>query len=66
MQDVRRGMSDLDLVEERERLESLDEMSRCEEMRLGIVLDELACRQSQVAPTRQASCRRDVVDRVRV
>ena len=47
MQDVRRAMSDRDLVEERERLESLDEMSRCEEMRLEIVLDELARRRQR-------------------
>ena len=44
MEDVRRGMSDGDLVEERERLESLDEMTRCEEMRLEIVVDELVRR----------------------
>lgn len=45
MQDVRRGMSDFDLVEECQRLENLDEMSRCEEMRLEIVQDELDRRQ---------------------
>lgn len=37
MQDVRRGMSDFDLVAECRRLENLDEVSRCEEMRLEIV-----------------------------
>lgn len=37
MQDVRRGMSDFDLVVECPRLENLAEMSRCEEMRLGSV-----------------------------
>lgn len=37
--------SDCDLVEECQRLENLDEMSRCEEMRLEIVQDELDRRQ---------------------
>ncbi|MDF2894154.1 MAG: hypothetical protein K0Q46_940 [Rhodococcus erythropolis] len=45
MQDVRRAMTDLDLVEELNRLESLDELSRCEELRLEIVQDELVRRQ---------------------
>ena len=40
MQDVRRGMSDEDLVTECCRLQGLDELSRCEEMRLEIVQDE--------------------------
>ena len=45
MQDVRRAMTDFDLVEELNRLESLDELSRCEELRLEIVQDELVRRQ---------------------
>ncbi len=38
-------MTDLDLVQELARLENLDEMSRCDEMKLEIVRDELARRQ---------------------
>lgn len=53
MQDIRRGMSDHDLGEERDRLENLDELSRCEEMRLEIVEDELARRQLQTPSRRQ-------------
>ncbi|MCD2104409.1 hypothetical protein ACSW29_23770 [Rhodococcus sp. GB-02] len=45
MQDVRRAMTDFDLVEELNRLENLDELSRCEELRLEIVQDELVRRQ---------------------
>ncbi len=45
MQDVRRAMTDVDLVDELNRLESLDELSRCEELRLEIVQDELVRRQ---------------------
>ena len=48
MQDVRRAMSDQDLVEERDRLANLDEMSRCEEIRLEIVQDEWERRQALV------------------
>ncbi|MDV6278462.1 hypothetical protein R3Q06_34175 [Rhodococcus erythropolis] len=40
MQDVRRAMTDFDLVEELNRLENLDELRRCEELRLEIVQDE--------------------------
>ncbi|MDZ7915099.1 MAG: hypothetical protein U5O16_25250 [Rhodococcus sp. (in: high G+C Gram-positive bacteria)] len=46
-------MSDHDLGEERDRLENLDELSRCEEMRLEIVEDELARRQLQTPSRRQ-------------
>jgi len=48
MLDVRRAMSDQDLAEERGRLENLDEMSRCEEIRLEIVQDEWERRQALV------------------
>lgn len=48
MQDVRRAMSDQDLIEERDRLANLDEMSRCEEIRLEIVQDEWERRQALV------------------
>jgi len=41
-------MSDQDLAEERDRLVNLDEMSRCEEMRLEIVQDEWERRQALV------------------
>jgi hypothetical protein len=47
MKDVRRGMTDVELVEELNRLENLDELSRCDEMRRDIVYDELVCRQSK-------------------
>jgi len=53
VQDVRRAMSDQDLVEERDRLRALDDMSRCEEMRLEIVQDELDCRQG-ASPVRRS------------
>ncbi len=43
--DVRHGMSALDLVEERQKLEQLDEM------RLEIVQDESVCRHPQAPPT---------------
>lgn len=46
MQDVRRGMSDNELVEEYNRLENLAELSRCEELRLEIVQDEMVRRQA--------------------
>lgn len=49
MKDVRRGMTDTELVEELNRLESLDEMTRCDEIRLDIVRDELVRRQSKHA-----------------
>jgi len=48
MQDVRRAMSDQDLVEERDRLVNLDEMSRCEGIRLEIVQDEWERRRALV------------------
>lgn len=54
VQDVRRAMSDRDQVEERDRLETLDEMSRCEEIRLEIVQDELDCRQAGASPARRS------------
>ena len=53
MQDVRRGMSDIELAEECRRLENLDELTRCEEMRLEIVQDELLRRQSRIPPSSQ-------------
>ncbi len=53
MQDVRRGMSDEDLVTECCRLQGLDELSRCEEMRLEIVQDELECRQAGAVSSRR-------------
>lgn len=45
MKDVR-GFTDTELVDELNRLESLDEMTRCDEIRLDIVRDELVRRQS--------------------
>jgi len=42
MKDVRRGMTDTELVAELNRLESQNELSRCEELRLEIVHDELS------------------------
>ncbi len=53
MQDVRRGMGDEDLVMECCRLEGLDELSRCEGMRLEIVQDELACRHAGAGSSRR-------------
>ncbi|WP_192713735.1 hypothetical protein [Rhodococcus sp. OAS809] len=41
-------MSDQDLIEERDRLANLGEMSRCEEIRLEIVQDEWERRQALV------------------
>ena len=49
----RRGMSDEDLVTECCRLQGLDELSRCEEMRLEIVQDELECRQAGAVSSRR-------------
>ncbi|WP_050656591.1 hypothetical protein [Rhodococcus sp. 311R] len=46
MKDVR-GFTDAELVEELNRLEQLDEMTRCDELRLDIVRDELVRRQSK-------------------
>ena len=50
MKDVRRGMTDTELVAELNRLESQNELSRSEELRLQIVRDELVCRQSESRP----------------
>lgn len=55
MQAVRRGMSDQDLVSERCRLEGLNEMSRCEEVRFEIVQDELDRRSRR--PFHVVTCR---------
>lgn len=55
MKDVRRGMTDVELVEELNRLENLDELSRCDEMRRDIVHDELVRRQSKY-PNSGHSC----------
>lgn len=46
MKDVRRAMTDAEL----HRLENENELSRCEELRLQIVRDELAGRQSEYRP----------------
>ncbi|QXC42202.1 hypothetical protein [Rhodococcus qingshengii] len=40
-------MTDTELVEELNRLENLDELTRCDEIRLDIVRDELVRRQSK-------------------
>lgn len=53
MKDVR-GFTDMELVEELHRLESLDEMTRCDEIRLDIVRDELVRRQSRHAQSPHA------------
>ena len=44
-------MTDTELVAELNRLESQNELGRCEELRLQIVRDELVCRQSESPPT---------------
>lgn len=53
MQDVRRGMSDIDLEKECHRLESLKIMARHEQIRLEIIQDELVRRQSRAPLRRQ-------------
>lgn len=45
MKDVRRGMTNAELIGELYRLESLGKLDRCDEIRLEIVLDELISRQ---------------------
>lgn len=45
MRDVRRAMTETELVEELYRLEKLTKRNRCEQIRLEIVRDELVGRQ---------------------
>ena len=44
MQDVRRGMTDSELIAEAYRLESQPVLSRCDHIRLTLIHDELECR----------------------
>lgn len=44
MQDVRRGMTDSELVDEASRLGRHETLNRCDELRLALVQDELASR----------------------
>lgn len=46
MKDVRKAMTETELVEELHRLEKLTKRNRCEQIRLEIVHDELVGRQS--------------------
>ena len=46
MKDVRKAMTETELVEELHRLENLTKRNRCEQIRLEIVHDELNGRQS--------------------
>jgi len=45
MKDVRKAMTETELVEELYRLEKLEKRNRCEQIRLEIVRDELVGRQ---------------------
>ena len=45
MKDVRKAMTETELVEELHRLEKLTKRNRCEQLRLEIVRDELVGRQ---------------------
>ncbi|MFC1474346.1 hypothetical protein AB9H19_31210 [Rhodococcus qingshengii] len=45
MKDVRKAMTETELVEELHRLENLAKRNRCEQIRLEIVHDELIGRQ---------------------
>jgi len=44
VQDVRRGMTDTELVDEATRLGNQEELCRCDELRLALVKDELTSR----------------------
>lgn len=44
MQEVRRGMTDSELIAEAYRLESQPALSRCDHIRLTLIHDELECR----------------------
>lgn len=47
MQDVRRGMTDSELVDEAAKLDNQKELNRCDEVRLALVKDELASRREK-------------------
>lgn len=55
MKDVRRGMTNTELVTELKRLRKQPERSQCDQMRMELVLDELACRESDPCPDSRRS-----------
>ncbi|MDF2895924.1 MAG: hypothetical protein K0Q46_2710 [Rhodococcus erythropolis] len=59
MQDVRRGMTDTELVDEATRLARHEKLARCDEIRLALVLDELTSRSAKSHNPQTAQQRRN-------